>query len=79
MPIKYIGVKVDRDMESRIRAFANANEISITEVVKNAIYRFFADETASDQIESRLREVERRILRRINILAGDPEQTGLAD
>ena len=79
MPIKYIGVKVHHDVESRIRSFAVAHEISISEVVKTAIYRFFEDETATDRIESRLSEVERRILRRINILAEAPEQTGLTD
>jgi hypothetical protein len=58
MPIKYIGVKVPEDMEKRIRAHARDRDIPMSDVVKEALYRFFQGEADAERTEWMARELE---------------------
>ena len=58
MPITYIGVKVPEDMEKRIRTHARDRDIPMSDVVKEALYRFFQGEADAERTEWMARELE---------------------
>ena len=51
MASRYIGVKVSEDLDGRVREMAKQMNIPVSEVVKEALYRFLQEETEVDRVE----------------------------